>query len=147
MESPEFERRIAAGDFLEYARVHEHYYGTLRQTIVDHLREGIDVLVDIDVQGAEAIRGSKDPFIRDSLVDIFIMPPNLEELRHRLVKRGTENTDQIEFRLKAAASEMKCWREYRYTIISGSMEEDLQKFRAITRAERYLSRRIISLEG
>jgi guanylate kinase len=147
MESPEFERRIAAGDFLEYARVHEHYYGTLRQTIVDHLRDGIDVLVDIDVQGAEAIRGSKDPFIRDSLVDIFIMPPNLEELRHRLVKRGTENTDQIEFRLKAAASEMKCWREYRYTIISGSMEEDLQKFRAITRAERYLSRRIISLEG
>jgi guanylate kinase len=147
MPPEEFERRIAAGDFLEFARVHGHYYGTLRQTIVDHLRDGIDVLVDIDVQGAEAIRETKDPFIRDSLVDIFIMPPNLEELRHRLVKRGTENAEQIEFRLKAAAAEMKCWREYRYTIISGSMEEDLQKFRAITRAERYLSRRIISLEG
>lgn len=147
MHPDEFERRIATGDFLEYARVHNHYYGTLRQTIVDHLRDGIDVLVDIDIQGAASIRKSTDPFIRDSLVDIFIMPPNLEELRHRLIKRGTETEEQIDFRLAAAAAEMKCWREYRYTIISGSMEEDLQKFRAITRAERYLSRRIVSLES
>ena len=141
-----FERMVKARKFLEYARVHDHYYGTVRQTIVDHLRDGIDVLVDIDVQGAATIRASKDPFIQDSLVDIFIMPPSLDELRHRLQKRGTETPEQIEFRLNNAASEMKCWREYRYTIISGSMEEDLTKFRAITRAERYLSRRIISLE-
>jgi guanylate kinase len=147
MGTAEFERRVAAGDFLEYARVHDHYYGTLRQSIVDHLREGIDVLVDIDVQGAAAIRQSKDPFIQDSLVDIFIMPPSLDELRHRLQKRGTESPGQIEFRLTNAAAEMKCWREYKYTIISGSMEEDLTKFRAITRAERYLSRRIISLQS
>ncbi|MEI7864776.1 MAG: guanylate kinase [Chthoniobacterales bacterium] len=146
MQAAEFEQRIAAGEFLEYARVHDRYYGTLRQSIVDSLRNGTDVLVDIDVQGAATIRQSKDPFIQDSLVDIFIMPPNLDELRHRLVKRGTETADQIEHRLTNAATEMKCWREYRYTIISGSMEEDLQKFRAITRAERYLSRRIISLE-
>ena len=146
MDPTEFEHRIAAGDFLEYARVHDHYYGTIRQTIVDHLREGIDVLVDIDVQGATTIRKCTDPFIRESLVDIFIMPPDLEELRHRLLKRGTETEDQIDTRLSAASSEMKCWREYRYTIISGSMEEDLTKFRAITRAERYLSRRIISLD-
>ena len=146
VDTADFEQRIAAGDFLEYARVHDHYYGTVRQTIVDHLREGIDVLVDIDVQGAATIRQSKDPFIQDSLVDIFIMPPSLDELRHRLEKRGTETPEQIDFRLTTAAAEMKCWREYRYTIISGSMEEDLTKVRAITRAERYLSRRIISLE-
>lgn len=146
MDSAAFERRIADGDFLEYARVHDHYYGTDRRVIVDHLKKGIDVLVDIDPQGAATIRGSADPFIRDSLVDIFIMPPSLEELRYRLHKRGTETGEQIEKRLAAAATEMKCWREYRYTIISGSMEEDLTKFRAITRAERYLSRRIISLE-
>lgn len=146
MDNAEFERRIAAGEFLEYARVHDCYYGTLRQTIVDHLRSGVDVLVDIDVQGAATIRQSTDPFIRDSLADIFIMPPSLEELRYRLLKRGTETPEQIEHRLATAATEMKCWREYRYTIISGSMEEDLTKFRAITRAERYLSRRIISLE-
>ena len=147
MDAADFERRIAAGDFLEYARVHDHYYGTLRQSIVDTLREGTDVLVDIDVQGADTIRQSTDPFISDSLVDIFIMPPSLDELRHRLEKRGTESAEQIDFRLTNAAAEMKCWREYKYTIISGSMEEDLTKFRAITRAERYLSRRIISLEN
>ena len=147
MDAADFERRIASGDFLEYARVHDHYYGTLRQSIVDTLREGTDVLVDIDVQGADTIRQSTDPFISDSLVDIFIMPPSLEELRHRLEKRGTESAGQIDFRLTNAAAEMKCWREYKYTIISGSMEEDLTKFRAITRAERYHSRRIISLEN
>jgi len=147
MDAADFERRIASGDFLEHARVHDHYYGTLRQSIVDTLREGTDVLVDIDVQGADTIRQSTDPFISDSLVDIFIMPPSLDELRHRLEKRGTESAEQIDFRLTNAAAEMKCWREYKYTIISGSMEEDLTKFRAITRAERYLSRRIISLEN
>jgi guanylate kinase len=147
MDTADFQRHIAAGDFLEYAKVHDQYYGTLRKTIVDHLRNGIDVLVDIDVQGAALIRASTDPFILDSLVDIFIMPPSLDELRHRLLKRGTESAEQIEHRLSAAATEMKSWREYRYTIISGSMEEDLTKFRAITRAERYLSRRIISLES
>ena len=147
MDAADFERRIASGDFLEYARVHDHYYGTLRQSIVDTLREGTDVLVDIDVQGADTIRQSTDPFISDSLVDIFIMPPSLDELRHRLEKRGTESAEQIDFRLTNAAAEMKCWREYKYTIISGSMEEDLTKVRAITRAERYLSRRIISLEN
>lgn len=146
MELEKFEHHIAAGDFLEHALVHGHYYGTLRQTIIAQLRAGIDVLVDIDTQGAETIRRNADPFIRDSLADIFIMPPSLEELRYRLHKRGTETVEQIEKRLAAAATEMKCWREYRYTIISGSMEEDLLKFRAITRAERYLSRRIVSLE-
>lgn len=146
MDTAEFEKHIAAGDFLEYARVHDRYYGTLRHSIVDHIRKGIDVLVDIDVQGAAKIRECTDPLIRDSLADIFIMPPSLEELRYRLLKRGTETEAQIERRLQTAASEMKCWREYRYTIISGSMEEDLTKFRAITRAERYLSRRIVSLD-
>ncbi len=146
LETADFERRIVAGDFLEHAKVHGNYYGTLRQSIVEHLHRGIDVLVDIDTQGAALIRKNADPFIRDSLVDIFIMPPSLDELRRRLVKRGTETGDQIERRLTNAAAEMKCWREYRYTIISGSMEEDLTKFRAITRAERYLSRRIVSLD-
>jgi guanylate kinase len=62
--------------------------------------------------------------------------------RRRLRKRGTESEDQIATRLRNAASEMEKWREYRYTLISGSMEEDIEKFRAIMRAERYLSRRL-----
>ena len=71
------------------------------------------------------------------------MPPDLDELRRRLTKRGTEMPEQIETRIITAAREMELWRDYRYTIISKSMEEDLQKFRNIMGAERYLSRRLV----
>ncbi len=139
----EFARRVAAGEFLEHAMVHGHSYGTLRATVLNHLNQGVDVLLDIDIQGAAAIRACTDPQIIDALADVFIMPPNREELRHRLLKRATETPEQIEVRLRNAEKEMKSWRLYRYSIISGSVEEDLQKFRAIMRAERYLSRRLL----
>jgi guanylate kinase len=139
----DFEARVRSGDFLEYAKVHEHYYGTLRQPLMENLKKGIDVLIDIDTQGAAAIRNCGDEFIQRALSDVFIMPPNLEELRRRLTKRGTETPEQIELRLLNAAREMELWRDYRYTIISQSMEEDLQKFRHIIGAERYLSSRLI----
>ena len=74
-------------------------------------------------------------FVR-RLTDVFIMPPDLEELRRRLIKRGTETLQQIELRLVNAAREMELWRDYRYTIISKSVEEDLMKFRHIMGAER-----------
>lgn len=139
----EFCARVDEGDFLEHAQVHGDFYGTLREPVVTNLRSGTDVLIDIDTQGAAAIRDCNDPFIGGTLVDIFIMPPNLDELRRRLRKRGTETDEQIERRLKNGAREMERWREYRYTIISRSMEEDLQKFRQIMAAESYLSRRLI----
>lgn len=139
----EFQRRVSNGDFLEHARVHEHFYGTLRQPLMNNLKRGVDVLIDIDTQGAAAIRDCGDEFIRRALSDVFIMPPDLEELRRRLTKRGTETPEQIELRLVNAAREMELWRDYRYTIISQSMEEDLQKFRHIIGAERYLSSRLI----
>jgi guanylate kinase len=139
----EFQHRLAAGDFLEHAQVHGNYYGTLRGQVVEQLQSGVDVLIDIDVQGARQIREDTSPEIRASIADIFIMPPSLEELRRRLTRRGTETPTQIEVRLQNAATEMEVWRDYRYTIISGSVEEDLQKFRAIMRAERYLSRRMV----
>ena len=113
----------------------------MRENVLVHLREGVDVLIDIDTKGATTIRGSTDAMIQDALADVFIMPPNLEELRRRLLKRGTETDAQVARRLDNAAREMARWRDYRYTIISGSVEEDLAKFRAIMKAERYLSRR------
>jgi guanylate kinase len=139
----DFLARTKADEFLEYATVHGHYYGTLRQPVLSNLKNGIDVLIDIDTQGAAAIRNCGDEFIRQSLADVFIMPPNLEELKRRLTKRGTETPRQIELRLQNAAREMELWRDYRYTIVSQSVEEDLQKFRHIMGAERYLSRRLI----
>jgi guanylate kinase len=139
----EFLERVNAGEFLEHAEVHGKYYGTLRQPILSNLESGVDVLIDIDIQGAAAIRSVGDEFIRRALCDVFIMPPDLDELRRRLTKRGTETVEQIELRLMNAAREMQLWREYRYTIISKSMEEDLLKFRHIMGAERYLSRRLV----
>lgn len=138
----DFLRRVETGEFLEYAQVHGHYYGTLRNPICANLQKGVDVLIDVDTQGADSIRQFKDEFVRRSLCDVFIMPPDLDELRRRLTKRGTETLAQIELRLVNAAREMELWRDYRYTIISKSMEEDLLKFRNIMGAERYLSRRL-----
>jgi len=141
----EFQQRLAGGEFLEYAEVHGNYYGTLRSVVVEQLHDGVDVLIDIDVQGARQIRADQNAVIRDAVADIFIMPPSLAELRRRLNKRGTETPEQIEIRLHNAATEMEAWRDYRYTIISGSIEEDLQKFRHIMKAERYLSHRMVLL--
>ena len=123
--------------------MHGDYYGTLGQPVITNLKNGMDVLIDIDTQGAAAIRRCDDPFIRQALTDVFIMPPDLEELRRRLMKRATETAQQIDSRLATAAREMELWRDYRYTIISRSVEEDLQKFRHIMSAEAYLSRRLI----
>jgi guanylate kinase len=142
-EDYQFRDRAKKGDFLEHAQVHGDRYGTLREPVVTNLKNGKNVLIDIDTQGATVIRNCGDPVIRDALADVFIMPPDLEELRKRLLNRGTETAEQIDLRLATAAREMECWRDYRYTIISGSMEEDLRKFRQIMEAESYLSRRLI----
>lgn len=141
----EFDRRAAAGEFLEHAEVHGRKYGTLKSTVIDNLAKGIDVLIDIDTEGAASIRQCGDAFILDALADVFIMPPDLDELRRRLTKRGTENDEQIATRIANAAAEMERWHDYKYTIISGSMEEDIEKFRAVMRAERYQSRRLVRI--
>jgi len=138
-----FRERIEKGEFLEHAQVHGDYYGTLREPVVANLKSGKDVLIDIDTQGAAVIRNCGEPLIRFALADVFIMPPDLDELRKRLLNRGTETSEQIDSRLATAAREMEHWRDYRYTIISGSVEEDLQKFRQIMEAESYLSRRLV----
>jgi guanylate kinase len=143
LSDPDFRERIAKGDFLEHAHVHGDHYGTLREPVVTNLKGEKDVLIDIDTQGAAVIRNCGDPVILDALADVFIMPPDLEELRKRLLKRGTETMEQIDSRLTTASREMEHWRDYRYTIISGSVEEDLQRFRQIMEAESYLSRRLV----
>jgi guanylate kinase len=138
----DFLRRVSNGEMLEHALVHGNYYGTLKSTVKEALTHGTDVLLDIDVQGAASIRKTDDPMVKESLVDVFIMPPTLEELEKRLRKRGTETEEQVQLRLKTGREESKMWPLYKYTILSGSMEEDLIKFRAIMRAERYLSQRL-----
>jgi guanylate kinase len=142
LSAADFQARIDAGDFLEHAKVHQDFYGTLRKPVLTNLQNGVDVLIDIDTQGATTIRNSDDPIVRQALADIFIMPPNIEELRRRLMKRGTETAQQIDSRLGTAMREMELWRDYRYTIVSGSVEEDLENVRNIMSAETFLSRRL-----
>jgi guanylate kinase len=138
----DFSTRIEAGDFLEHAKVHEDLYGTLREPVLTNLKNGVDVLIDIDTQGAATIRNSDNPIVRQALADIFIMPPNIEELQRRLAKRGTETAQQIDARLATARREMELWRDYRYTIVSGSIEQDLETVRDIMSAETFLTRRL-----
>lgn len=143
--SPEsFEARVQAGDFLEYAQVHLHRYGTLLAPILSHIEAGRDVLLDIDTAGAESIRACSHIGIREALVDIFLLPPSIEELQRRLEKRGTESAQEIATRVRNAAAEISHWPRYRYTIVSRSIEENLATFRAIVQAEHCRTRRLQS---
>lgn len=137
-----FKDRVKKKFFLEHALVHGHHYGTPIQPIKDALKAGKDSLLDIDVQGASQIRAQKDRAIQVALVDVFLMPPTFAELEHRLRKRATDDEAVIRRRLDAARGEMSHWHDYTYVILSSSMEEDLQKFRAIVKAERYRAKRL-----
>ena len=142
----EFEARATRGELLEWAEVHGNLYGTLKSEVVDLIKEGKDVLMDIDVQGAELVRGNPDPLIAESLVDVFILPPDREELVKRLSGRGTEDAEQLALRLRNALEEMRHWSSYGYTILSGSPAEDLERFRAIIGGERCRSTRLDASE-
>lgn len=129
----EFERGIAAGDFLEHAQVHSNLYGTRRAQVRELLDAGSDVLLNLDVQGAATVRrlAQEDARLARSLVSVFIMPPSTEELRERLIGRGTDSTDEIERRMRVAIDEMARWREYDYCLVSGSRERDFERIGAI----------------
>ena len=139
----EFERRIAAGEFIEHAQVHGNFYGTLRRPILDSMDSGLDVMMDVDIQGAARIRADADARLQAALVDIFLMPPSLAEVRRRLLNRGTETPGQLDVRLRNAETEMAQWKNYRYTILSGTPMQDFENFRAIMQAERMRSSRMV----
>jgi guanylate kinase len=142
MTIPQFEAKLAENGFLEHAFVHGNYYGTLGAMVIGNLERGVDVLMDVDVQGADMIRAYRDGSLRDSLVDIFITTSSLEELRARLLNRGTETPEVLNLRLANAAIEMRKWSDYRYTILAITPEQTCEDFRAIMRAERCASSRL-----
>jgi guanylate kinase len=124
----EFCARIERGEFLEHALVHGNRYGTLKQTVVDALAQGRDIIMDIDVQGAKQIRLAceavhDDDVIKQSLVDIFIAPPSMEELRRRLCGRSTDSADVIERRMRNAQGEMKHQPYYQHTVVNDDFEK------------------------
>ena len=121
-----FEQLIAADEFLEYARVFDHYYGTRRAEVDRKLVQGIDVILEIDWQGAQQVR-AKWPGSQG----IFILPPSLSALRQRLQQRGQDEPDVIERRMRDAVSEMSHYDEFDYLIINDEFEQSLAALRAI----------------
>ncbi len=121
-----FEELLAENAFLEYAKVHDNYYGTLKAPIEEVLAEGNSIILDIDVQGAAKVRDyvralpNTDP-MKIGYVDIFINPPSLEELRERLEKRGTDSPAVIERRLANASGEMARAGEYMYRFVNDDL--------------------------
>lgn len=142
MAREDFEGRIARGEFLEHALVHQkHHYGTLKAEVLDHLRNGRDVVMDLDVQGAAQLRSAGDGEIQRSLVDVFILPAGLTGLEARIRGRGVMAEEEIQRRLRNAGDEMAHWRAYAYTIVTGDREEDFARFTAVLEAERLRTRR------
>jgi guanylate kinase len=128
----EFQRRADAGEFAEFARVFESRYGTLRAPVEHAIFAGRDLLLDIDVRGAEQIRAR---YSHDA-VTIFVMPPSFAELEDRLRRRGTETPDAIERRLKHAHAEAAECLSYDYLIVNANVDESLERLAAIVNAER-----------
>ncbi len=126
-----FEEMIQAGDFAEHARVHSHFYGTSKRVLQDMVREGIDVILDIDTQGARQIKSSTA-----KAIFIFIMPPSMEILEERLRNRKSDHEDEIRRRMRRAADEIRDYSMYDYIIINRDFERALSELRSVVVAER-----------
>lgn len=145
LSSSEFQQKIQRNELLEYAEVHGNYYGTLYSEVLEKIRQGTDVVMDIDVQGAAQVRASGDPIIEQALVDLFVMPPDEAELLRRLTGRGTDSEEVIQERMRNSLDEMKHWPLYTYRILSASMDDDYKSFEALLYAERLRIARIKAL--
>lgn len=128
----EFERRIAAGDFLEYANVHGHLYGTSLAESRKVFNTGKDLIVEVDVQGALQIMQR----VTEARVSIFILPPSFEVLRARLIARGTEDAREVRTRLKNAFDEVMQYKTFDYVIINQDLATAKQQLASIIVAER-----------
>ncbi|HZW68391.1 MAG TPA: guanylate kinase [Pseudogracilibacillus sp.] len=125
-----FEQMIEKNDLLEYAQYVDNYYGTPRQYVLDELNKGNDVFLEIEVQGALQV---KKNFPEG--VFIFLFPPSLEELKNRIVNRGTETNDVIKQRLQEARKEIEMMREYDYVVVNDDVDHAVEKVKSIVVSE------------
>lgn len=136
-----FDRMIAEGEFVEWAPVFNHRYGTPKAPVKAALKAGRDILFDIDWQGTQQLHSA----MGEDLVRIFILPPSMAELERRLVSRGTDNANVIDDRMSRASGEISHWAEYDYVLINRDMDECLGQVRTIVAAERLKRARQIGL--
>jgi guanylate kinase len=142
----EFGRMRAGGGFLEWAVVHGYLYGTARSVVEQELSEGHDIVLEVDVQGAEAVRAAFD-----SVVSVFILPPSFEVLRARLSARMTERQEELELRLANARGEVEQYRHFDYVVLNDELERAAAQLSGIVLAERarrgrqeWVARRVLS---
>ena len=128
----DFQMMINRDEFLEYAKVFDHYYGTPKQPVENQLSKGRDVLFDIDWQGTQQVKAKA----REDMVTVFILPPSIAELERRLKKRGQDSAEVVARRMSKAADEMSHYPEYDYIIINHDLEESVEQVKAILAAER-----------
>jgi len=126
-----FEEEIKADGFLEYAKVYENYYGTPKQKVLDTLKSGVDVILEIDTQGALL---AKEHYPKG--VFIFILPPSMDVLKQRLVNRRSETEEQVTMRLNLAMSEIAFIGEYDYYVVNAELSESTSLMKSIIMAER-----------
>lgn len=127
----EFQKMVAEDRFLEHAQVFDHYYGTSRDWVMSRLQEGIDVILEIDWQGARQIR-ARFP----EAISIFVLPPSYQALEERLMKRGQDDQETIKARMNEAVCEMSHYLEYQYLIINDDFDRALADLQSIFRAGR-----------
>ena len=127
----EFEQKIKKDEFLEYAQYNGNYYGTPKNQIIDKLDAGIDVILEIEIQGALKVKE-----MMPEAIFIFILPPSMKELRKRLVNRGTESVDKILARFKTAYQEINEVTKYNYVVINDDLSKAVNKVNAILLSER-----------
>ena len=138
LDAASFLKRVQAGNFLEHATVFGNSYGTLKAEVLGKLRQGKDVLLNIDVQGAAFVteRALEAEELGRSLVTVFLTPPSISILEQRLRKRGTDAEPVIQKRLGVARQEIAQWKNFHYLIISTSIAEDLRRMQCIVEAEK-----------
>lgn len=127
----EFENKIKEGDFLEYAEYSGNYYGTPKSKILEKIDSGIDVILEIEIQGALKVK----ELIPDAIF-IFILPPTITDLRKRLVNRGTEDKDKLLKRFERAYQEINEVTKYNYVVINDDIDDAINKVNAILLSER-----------
>ena len=131
VEKNAFEELIEKNDLLEYARVYDNYYGTPRKYVMDHINQGKDVLLEIDIQGALQIK-EKYP----EGVFIFILPPSMKELKRRIIHRGSETEASLEKRFQSAFEEINYVKKYDYCVVNDQLDQAVERVRAIIKAEK-----------
>ena len=143
LDPADFQRRVQAGEFIEHATVFGRSYGILRSELLDKLRRGKDVLLNVDVQGAATIRdrAQAEPELKPALVTVFLTPPSIAMLEERLKKRAADAPEEIEKRLGIARKEIAQWKNFDYLLISSTIPEDLRRMLAIVEAEKMRSTR------